>query len=278
MFGYVNICKDELKVKDYNLWRSYYCGLCKCLGKRYNNLVRLGLNYDMTFLAILLSGESDEKIGIKNERCIAHPLNKRPVAVFDRAIEYAADVSVVLTEEKLKDDIKDDKSVKAMIASAPYIIPYKKAEKLCNSHEIRKRIFNISALEKENCKDIDVLANEFGNLMAEIMCPSFISEEKHNSYKNMGYNFGRWIYIIDAVNDFEDDIKKNRYNPFEKIDIEKIEAGLTYTLYKVGEYYMELDLKKNTALIENIIFMGLRRKQESVLGKYLREEKQNESV
>lgn len=277
MFGYVNIYKDELKIKDYNLWRSYYCGLCKSLGKNYNQLTRLGLNYDMTFLAVMIGGVLEEKPKIKKERCIAHPINKRFTAYSDKAISYASAISIVLTKEKLSDDINDDKKLLAYFLKIPYLYPYKKAEIYCKTREIQKYLRELYTLEKEDCKDIDKIADKFALIMAEIMTPAFIPEDKKTLMYDFGYNLGKWIYIIDAVNDFYEDKKKNKYNPFKNLDIEEIEFNLTYTLSQLGKIFGELKLNMNKDLIENIIFMGLRSKQDSIINK-LKGKDNNESL
>lgn len=277
MFGYVNIFKDELKIKDYNIWRGYYCGLCKRLGKDYNQLTRLGLNYDMTFLALILGSVINENPEIKRECCIIHPVNKRYVAKSEKAIAYAGAVSIVLVKEKLNDDINDDKKISSFFLKLPYIFPYRKAEIFVNTIKIRKYLMELYSLEKENCRDIDIISDKFALLMAEIMTPSFIPLEKRKILYNFGYNLGRWIYIIDAVNDFYDDKKKNKYNPFSKIDVKEVEFNLTYTLSQIAKYFNELNLTQNRDLIENIIYLGLVSKQDSIFNKLKGDEK-NESL
>lgn len=277
MFGYVNIYKDELKVKDYKLWQSYYCGLCEALGKRYNQLIKLGLNYDMTFLAIVIGGIISENPEIKKKFCLLHPINKRYKAKSPIALDYACDVSVVLTSEKLSDDINDDKKLSAFFLRIPYNLPFKKAKKHICADKIKSHLSDLYKLEKENCRNIDKVADCFALLMADIMTPSFIPEEKRENLYKFGYNLGRWIYIIDALNDYEDDKKKNKYNPFEELNIEDVEFTLTYTLSQIGNIYKELDFKMNKALIENIIFLGLRLKQDQILKK-VTGEKKNESI
>ncbi|MBQ7901463.1 MAG: hypothetical protein IJ365_05825, partial [Clostridia bacterium] len=125
MFGYINIYKDELKVKEYNDFRSYYCGLCKALGKRYNQLVRLGLNYDLTFLAILLDSMYDEQAKCDKLGCIKN-LAKKKTVIDNKAVDFAADMSIILTYYKLADDVRDDKSIKAFFAAVPYWFAVKK--------------------------------------------------------------------------------------------------------------------------------------------------------
>lgn len=277
MFGYVNIYKDELKVRDYKLWQSYYCGLCRLLGKRYNLMTRLGLNYDMTFLAIVIGAAIEEEPQIKKEACLLHPINKRYKATESKSLSYACDVSIVLTSEKLRDDINDDRKLTALLLRLPYVFPFKKAKNLCCADNIKKYLGELYTLEKENCRNIDMTADCFARLMADIMTPEFIPPKKQELMRQLGYNLGRWIYIIDAVNDYYEDKKKNKYNPFEKLDISEVEFTLTYTLSQIGKLFSELDFKINRTLIENIIFLGLRQEQEQIFNK-ITGEKNNESL
>ena len=55
MLGYVKIDKGELKVREYEVYTGYYCGICKSIGKRYGQLPRMALSYDAAFLAVLLA-------------------------------------------------------------------------------------------------------------------------------------------------------------------------------------------------------------------------------
>ena len=54
MFGYISINKAEMKFKDYDVYHSYYCGLCKVLKECYGRRGQVTLSFDMTFLVILL--------------------------------------------------------------------------------------------------------------------------------------------------------------------------------------------------------------------------------
>ena len=202
VFGFVKIYKDLLRVRDYNVFRGYYCGLCRELGRRYNQFTRLGLNYDMTFLAILISSLESNAPKFKKSRCIVHPLTKRAVCINDRGISYSADMSVLLTFLKLKDDI------------------------------------NNPALAR------------------------------------LGVLTGRFIYIIDAAADIEDDVKKGCYNPFAAdgrlpadIDALKkdVRAALLILLKDISDAYDLIDIKKNKELLDNIIYLGMREAAENGL-------------
>ena len=112
LFGYVTFYKDELKIKDYNKFKAYYCGLCKELGKRFNQLVRLGLSYDFTFLALLLDSVDENETVFSQEGCFKHFGKKRPTVKNNSHIQYAADMSVLFMYFKLLDDIKTGQKIK----------------------------------------------------------------------------------------------------------------------------------------------------------------------
>ena len=106
MLGYVKIDKGELKVREYDIYTGYYCGICKSIGRRYGQLPRMVLSYDAAFLGILLSALSDDRDEISWEHCIAHHIQKKPV-ISNKVIDYAADVMLILAWYKLADDVKD---------------------------------------------------------------------------------------------------------------------------------------------------------------------------
>lgn len=283
MFGYVTPYKSELKIREYNMFRAYYCGLCKTMGNEYNELVRMGLNYDLSFLSLLLSSLEKKQDKVNLEKCIAHPVNKRMVIEQNKSLEYTASISIILIYFKLLDDWNDDKSLKALIANIPFNMAIKKAkrENLDKFNSIKENLANLSKLETNNCDEIDEVADVFGKLMEEVASPEFISdEETKRILKFLGYNLGRWIYILDAFDDIEEDIKNKSYNPLllqykyeqgEDIDlfIEKvgdaIEFSLTFTLENISKSFELLDILHNREILENIIYLGMRSKMERVL-------------
>lgn len=269
MFGYVNAYKDLLRVCDYNIFRGYYCGLCKQLGKSFNQLTRFGLSYDMTFLAILMSSLEDKKVDLKYENCIAHPVSKRPVIKGDEGIEYSADMSVILTYMKLKDDWNDDRSLKSFGRVAYFFSMKKTAKKYPVQYKcIKENLQRLAQLENANCQNLDEVADCFGNLLKCI----FDKDGNNKSLSWLGYHIGRFIYITDAYNDAEKDIKTKSYNPFvamygnnlKKDDFKQaVVSSLEFTLSEISNAYNLLNIKKNKELLDNIIYLGLRKNLEN---------------
>ncbi len=279
MFGYVNVLKDELKVKDYMIFRSYYCGLCHALGKSCSQSARLGLSFDMTFLALLLSALSKDSIQTKESVCMAHPFSKRKFVISDRAIDYAANASSILYYNKMKDDWHDEHSLKAFLGMIIYRRAYKKASSRYPelSKSINEKLRELDLLEKQRTSEIDLVADCFARITEELFSPDFIGENKRPAAW-LGYNIGRWIYVIDAFSDIEKDLKRKSYNPFlsgtkcdnvEKYKAElalRLKESLTFTLENAVSGFNLLKIYKNEEIIKNILFLSLQVKQDSILG------------
>lgn len=272
MFGYVNVFQDELKVKDLKRYRAYYCGVCQSSGKNLSFFSRFGLSYDITFMAILLDALSEGKTKFVSHRCIAHPFRKRAMAVESKAIDFSACVGVMLTYLKFKDDLYDDKSIKALFGMALFYGGMRKAR---GKHpgvydEIQKCLKELSALEKSGCTVADEVADVFGRLLGSSAAP-FADKENEKQLYWLMYHLGRWIYLIDAAEDFEKDIKSKNYNPYKfsynnmKELADDVVLPLTLTLESVASAFELLDIKKNREILNNIIYQGTLVKQTEIL-------------
>ena len=273
MFGYVTIGKKDLTEEEYKTFSSYYCGVCRATGKGASQLSRLGLSYDITFLALVLSSLTDDG-KCEDGRCMLHPLQKRGF-MSDIAIEYAACAGVLLTYLKLKDDLYDDKSIKALIGTLLFHGGNKKAKaKLPGEYlQIKKQLDILSSYEKEGSDSIDDTSEAFARILECLFTPDFIEDEKdRRKLAWLGYNLGRWIYAIDAVNDFNDDKKSGAYNPFVKMGYtdfdtlaKEAELSLTLTLEGIASAFELIDFKRNRDLIGKIIYISLKEKQQLIL-------------
>ena len=107
MFGFVVASLQELSEEEKNRYQAVYCGICRAIRDADGQLCRLGLSYDMAFLALLLTSlyEPEEQNG--SGRCIAHPARRRPWAD-NEYIRYAARMNVALACYKARDDWEDD--------------------------------------------------------------------------------------------------------------------------------------------------------------------------
>ncbi len=297
MFGYVSVLKDELKIREYNIYRGYYCGLCKTLGKQFSQAVRLGLNYDFAFLALVMGALSDEQPEPVQEHCIIHPLSKRPVSRDEAALSYAAYMSIMVTYFKLMDDRQDLGSLKSMLA----LVFYKRQLRKCKRKYpaqytlIETQLKELNRLEKQQCADIDLVADCFAQILSCLFVPDYLAldEKTKKALQVFGYQLGRFIYIIDAYHDIREDAKHHNYNPIllkeqkegEQADAfcqrirDKYSFSLTLTLDAVAKSFELIPFRKYRPIIENVVYLGLR----SVLDKVMTEEalskgEQNESI
>ncbi|MDY3929908.1 MAG: DUF5685 family protein [Clostridia bacterium] len=274
MFGYVNISKDTVTEEDKALYQSYYCGLCKAIGKK-SQVFRMGLNNDLTFLAILLAAViPDEPETKKNQSCIAHHIKKHDEIVFDKIMDYVSDMNILLVYLKICDDAKDSKQI---TKTALRGVLSKKADSILARNKnlgdcIIGNLDRLSALEKENSASIDETADCFAKILEAIFVPDFIEDDSVKKIMAwIGYNIGRWIYIVDAYDDIERDRKSKNYNPFlsagtEDSEHEKKSAydALVYTLGNAANAYDLLTVYRNDTLLKNILYTGLYGKMNSI--------------
>lgn len=282
MFGYIMPDKGEMKIKEYELFRAYYCGVCKSMGKNFGPLCRLGLNYDSVFLGLLLSSVNRESISLNRESCIANPFKKKWVVKNSKSVDFSADINIILTYYKLQDDWIDERKLLSRIGQMITVPGYKRAS--INNIEaelkIKESIARLHDLENKRCNSMDEAADPFGELVKAIMslgCQCNNDNDK-KAIEWMGYNIGKWIYIIDAFNDIEKDIKKKNYNPlllqfdykgeevgaFKKTIKEEIGFNLVHTLAQAASAFELLEMN-NKSIIENILYLGMDKKTKSVL-------------
>ncbi len=280
MFGYVQPLIPELKVKEHEAFKGYYCGLCKAIQKKYTHTARFMLNYDCAVLSLLLSSMSDEVPEAGRERCIASAIKKKTVIRSIEA-EYAATVNVLLGYGRIRDAVIDDKKFYARVLSILYSRVSKRAAK-DNAElagEFGGRMKNLHALEEDGCADVDAVSSEFAHILAAVFSSApygFIDAAAKKTLWHMGYNLGRWIYIADAIDDMAGDYKKKRYNVFLqgkhedlkklKADIrEEMEFNLNFSLSEACKAYELLDIKRDKPLLDNIMYLGLAKKTEDIL-------------
>lgn len=277
MFGYVTPCRMELKVKDYEKFKAYYCGLCHAIKNDFGNIPRISLNYDMTFLAILLDSLNNNKLQSKKFTCAGHPTKKKLLIINNEPLKYAAECNIVLTYFKLIDNINDDNTLKSKIASI-FLKRYIKDNNLTTV--INNSLNSLYNMEKEAYKyNIDEISHAFADLTGSVISNYVddIEDFKEQLYW-LGYNLGKWIYIIDAWDDLEKDMKEKKFNLIAELyntddkdytvlkeEVEdRIDFILTSCAASCLEFVEKLPLKKNKELLINILELGLMEKMDTV--------------
>lgn len=272
MFGYVSTLKNELKVRELCEYEAWYCGLCHAIKSAYGNTARLCLNYDCTFLALLLSGiDENETASCVHKKCGYKPLNgKKAIMEGSDTLSYAADISVLLFYYKIADDVVDEKSVKAKAGKLLLKNSILKAgsRQPAALSQIHKSIGELSRLERENETSIDIVADTFAQLLKQIvLCYDNISKKQAEALGWLSYNLGRWIYLVDAYHDKEADAKQNKYNPFvlNTTSLEHASFLLYSSLYEMERAYDLLTIHNHKGILDNIIYEGCRNRSKQIL-------------
>lgn len=261
MFGYVVVNKPELKIKDFDEYRSYYCGLCKALKGRAGTRGQMSLSYDMTFLAVLLSLLYELEETECESRCVIHPITKHRMKK-NAMIDYVADMNLLLTWYKCKDDFADEKNVVRACYGTMINGPVKKIRDTYRRQttQIEKYLAELLELEKDHNYDIDKLSGCFGHLLGEIFV---VKQDEWEFYlRRIGFFVGKFVYIIDAYDDLEKDKKKGCFNPF--VDKEKeadfdewIKQLLLMIATEFAREFEKLPIVDNVDILRNIIYSGV---------------------
>lgn len=219
MFGYVKTYTPELKVRENEYYKAVYCGLCRAMGKCTGQCSRMTLSYDFAFLACLRIALTGNTPKVSHGRCIAHTLKKKPYMTDCRELDFCAYSSAILGYHKCLDNVNDErgmKKFKSSLALPSFKRMRKKALKAGYSsldETISEKLTELSETETRHLCSVDVPASIFGNICSEILSYG-MSDESLKISREIGYRLGKWIYIIDAVDDYEEDLKKHRFNPF----------------------------------------------------------------
>ena len=215
MFGYVRPSVQDLPEGELDRFRTMYCGLCHTLSRRYGQAARFILNYDFTYLAILLS---DRTAGKENAgRCYTSPIRKRPYLESTAVMELAADESVILAYWQLKDGIADSRGPKRgkyRLAASALRGGYERAAAARPGFDaaVRQRLGELSALEAERCPSLDAPADAFAQLLSAA-AEEAGEERERRVLRQLLYHLGRWVYLIDAADDLQEDFAGGGYNP-----------------------------------------------------------------
>lgn len=265
MYGYVSVNTSELKMREFDEYQAWYCGLCNSLKKGYGRAGQLTIQHDMTFLIYLLQGLYEPQEHSFTGRCIAHPAKKRTFTQSEVS-SYAADMNILLAWYKLKDDWEDDKSKKARVMMAALKKGAHRAmEKYPEKSEALEAAFEkLRKLENEKSESLDAVSACFGEVMAEVC--DYKSDEWSDELRRIGFFLGKFIYIMDAYEDMESDKKTGDYNCLikiydgfeEKPQAEEFVYGLlNMVMAECARSFELLPIVKNAEVLRNIIYAGV---------------------
>ena len=268
MFGYININQKELSDESKKAYQSYYCGLCRKLKSNCGTKGQMLLNYDMTFLIVLLTGLYE----LENEEveftCPLHPTKKR-TAWWNEATDYAADMNVVLAYYNMLDDWKDEKSYTKRAFAKMLDKDYQRImEKYPRQVTAIEQFMEKQAqAERENEKNLDIVAGLTGEMTGEIF--AWKKDVWEEELKTLGFYLGKFIYIMDAYEDVDEDIRKKSYNPLilaADKDDENFDTFckllLTSMMSECAKSFERLPILLHADLLRNVLYSGVWSKYE----------------
>lgn len=260
MLGLLQVCRDELRVRELDRYRAFYCGLCHAIGKRCP-AGRLALSFEMTFLSILLTSLEEPETEEQRRRCLLRPV-QRHRALSNEAIEYCADLSVMTAYLDLLDGWQDERRVDRLGESAVLKGAARKAgdRQPGKWQALTTYVNDLHALEASGDTNLDAAANLTGVMMAELF--DWKSGPFSKDMQTLGFALGKTVYLMDAFLDLEDDLKKKQYNPLlsrrEQPDFnEQMRTWLDAILSEGVTAFERLPLLEDAELLRNILYAGL---------------------
>ena len=279
MFGYINVNSQELSKENKEIYQSYYCGLCHSLRDHYGTKCRILLNYDMTFLVVLLTGLYETNTDSKDFTCPLHPI-KRRTSFSNEITDYAAAMNVALAYHNLMDDWKDDHSVPKKTFAGLIEKYYKEIADLYPRQitAIETYVNRQSELEQQHETNIDVVAGLTGEMLGEIF--AWKQDEWYEELKTLGFYMGKFIYLMDAYEDLDRDEKKDSFNPLRSLKKEHVndfevicKLMMTSMISECAKSFERLPILLHAEILRNILYSGVWSKYEYIQLKKKQKEK-----
>lgn len=267
MFGYIVVNRPELKIREYDRYQEYYCGLCRALRKEYGAVGQISLSFDITFLGILLTALYEPETAEKKCRCMVHPLQKKAF-LENPCLTYAAHMNLLLTYYKCVDDWQDEKKLTGFLYEHLIHADIRKLEALYpeKCERIRECLLKTRHYEKHfdghnlNEKALDAIAGQSGRMMAEVF--AWRRDEWEQELRTLGFYIGKYIYLLDAYDDLERDQKKHCFNPLESFKNRAgfddwVHSQLLMLATAAAKVFEQLPILTDAELLRNILYAGI---------------------
>ncbi|NCB91203.1 MAG: hypothetical protein EOM40_01325 [Clostridia bacterium] len=271
MFGYVAINMEEMKIKDYRVYRAFYCGICQDLKEMHGQSSRLTLTYDMTFLSILLSGLYEKEVDTQKHFCAIHPLKKH-MTYRNELTAYAADMNVLLSYYNMLDDWFDEKKPIPLVVAGTLKDNIRRIKEKYprQTKAVLRYLKKLKACETEKSTDLDRASGYTGELMAEIFL--WKKDNWEDILRKVGYYLGKYIYLMDAWEDVEKDRKKGNYNPWASISTDtdfhqRSGQILTVLAAECSRQFEKLPILEYVDILRNILYSGIWTKYDLLMKK-----------
>ena len=261
MLGVMTVRKDELRFREFDRYRGYYCGLCRAIGKRCGSVCRMALSFEMTFLAMLHTSLYEPETADEKHRCLVHPLGKQRM-LSNEAIDYAADLSAIVAYYDLRDGWDDEHRVDRLAESALL----KRAAEEVGKHLPRQReavehyVKALHEIEARDDQNLDAAANLTGEMLGELYVMK--DDVYARDLRELGFYLGKFIYLCDCYEDVERDIRKKNYNPLisrrtNETFAADCEQMLSDMMARAALAFERLPLLEDAEIMRNILYSGI---------------------
>lgn len=271
MFGYITVNREELKIREERVYQSYYCGLCHALHLRHGRAGQVTLTYDMTFLVILLNGLYEQRMQEKTGRCLMHPVKTHNMR-WNEFSFYCADMNVLLAYYNLLDDWQDDRKPTRYAAAKALAKQCRRvqADYPRQSQAVRNYMKALGECEREHSNNMELAACLTGKMLAEIFVRD--EDEWSTDLRQMGFFLGKFIYLMDAYEDVDRDMKNGSYNPLvymrEREDFDnECQNILMMQMAECCRAFERLPIVEDVGILRNILYSGVWAKFASVYNK-----------
>lgn len=263
MFGFILPNIESLEDEEKKRYRAAYCGVCRSLKQRYGQLPRVTVSFDMTFLALVLGSLYEPQETKGAARCPLHPAKPQAFAQSEYS-NYAADLSVAFAYHKLLDDWHDDHTIKSRAAAFALAGAYRKAKKRIpqECRAIEEALAEIQDMEKQLLEQneslpLDAPANRFGLLLGDIFAHK--NDFWVTDLRRFGARLGKFVYVMDAAMDLEEDLRTGSYNPFKYMDHDPqaFRDNLEYLAASMTEVFERLPLERDLHLLRSVLYAGV---------------------
>lgn len=268
MFGYINVNQKELSEENKAVYQSYYCGLCRSLREFCGSRGQVLLNYDITFLVVLLTGLYEPGTIQESFTCVLHPMKKR-LSRKNEIMDYAAQMNVLLAYYNLIDDWKDDKNFTKKTIAGLFEKDYERVVRNYprQAGAVSDYLEKLSAYERAKETNIDLVAGLTGEMLGELF--AWKEDEWYEELKTLGYYMGKFVYLMDAYEDLKKDEKKDAYNPLRYLESESDQEFetlcrlmMTSMMSECAKSFERLPILTHAEILRNILYSGVWSKYE----------------
>ena len=279
MFGYLNIEKAKLSEDKQGVWQTFMCGMCFSTKRQFGSLPRMFISNDVNFFSVLFHSVAGADVDVEQRRCFSSPFKKRSVLKQTELIDKMSVANVLLTYWNLFDDAVDGGGISKKVALRSLKKAYRKARALMPDLDetISRRYRELREMEKSDVRGVDRVAHSFA-MLSEEFAASVLGDGANSRLKTLCYNLGKWIHLIDALDDAPQDERKNNYNPFlacygvSAAQLASKSDELKFLLYavlnSVAMAYNDLNLDKYKCILDNVLYDSIRDKTKQILSRY----------